>query len=320
MVIVNWNSREDVLAGLRSLRAQAGSDHDVVVVDNGSRDGSVEAIRAEHPEVRVVDAGENLGFAEGCNRGIDASRSGWVLLLNNDATVEPGCMARLLEAAGSASDDVGMIQPLLVFASAPGTVNSSGLVVLRSGHVHDRDFGEPLSVVKEAGEPFCPTAGAALYRRRMLEEVRLPCGYLDRRFFMYYEDVDLGWRCRLAGYRTLFLPGARVVHRFQGSSRRRGSSFVINQCRANRISMLVHNASLRFLLGSIGYTAIDLALLVRDGGIRLLLSLFRGLPASIGDRRRVSRSIRVGRRELERTWFKLPFKPIRSVSLADRQE
>ena len=138
VVVVNWNSRDDVLAALRSLRAQTDPDVQVVVVDNGSTDGSVEAIASAFPDVQIVVAGENLGFAEGCNRGISATRSDWVFLLNNDATAEPTCIARLREFAGDAPSDVGMLQTLMVFTTRPTHVNSSGVVMHDTGQVVDR--------------------------------------------------------------------------------------------------------------------------------------------------------------------------------------
>src|SRR5947209_4105325 len=118
-VLVNWNARQDILDALTSLEGQSEPIEEIVVVDNGSKDGSIEAIRAGHPEVHVLATGENLGFGEGCNRGISLIRSDWVFLLNNDAIANPDCIERLRDAAQYVSDDVGMIQPLLVFRQNP---------------------------------------------------------------------------------------------------------------------------------------------------------------------------------------------------------
>jgi len=319
VVIVNWNSRDDVLAGLRSLHEQTDPDVQVVVVDNGSKDGSAGAIRAAFPDVLVVETGENLGFAEGCNRGIEASRSDWVFLLNNDAEAEPTCVAELRRVAAAAPGDVGMLQPLLVFTTRPSHVNSSGVLLYRNGYGGDRHFMEPIEAAVAAGDPFCATAGAALYRRSMLERVRLPGGCLDREFFMYFEDVDLGWRCRLAGYRAVYVPSARVRHRFQGSSIRRGEAFVDTHCRINRIATLIHNASVWFILRSAIHTAYGVFAVWRDAGLGPLLGLGKRLPALIRDRRRIGRLARVGRRELERTWcVKLATLP--PLDLPDRHD
>jgi len=305
-VIVNWNSREDVLAALRSLGQQTDPEVDTVVVDNGSRDGSADAIAQEFPAVRVIETGANLGFAEGCNRGIDATRSDWVFLLNNDATAEERCIAELRRAAAAAPPDVGMLQALIVFTARPSHVNSSGVVVHETGQVVDRHFAQPVETALVAEAPFCPTGGAALYRRGMLEHARLPTGYLSRDFFMYYEDVDLGWRCRLAGYGVGYVPTARVHHRFGGSARRRGSTFTFTQCRVNRIATLIQNASLAFITKTLGVSARDLATVWKDEGIGPIVGLARRIPSMLRNRRHVLGLARTGRRELERVWFTEP--------------
>jgi hypothetical protein len=301
-VIVNWNSRLDVLEGIRSLRRQEDPDVEIIVVDNGSTDGSAQAIEAEFPDVRVIQTGSNLGFAEGCNRGIEASGSEWVFLLNNDAVAEPDCIAILRRRAACSPGDVGMIQPLIVFSANPTHVNSSGVIVSRTGQAFDRHIGQPVEAAEGAGDPFCSTAGAALYRRSMLEQVRLASGYLSRDYFMYFEDVDLGWRCRLAGYRAVYAHDARVRHRFQGSSRRRGATFAATQCRVNRVATLLHNASIRYLLRTSLHTLHEAWLVLREEGPGPLVSLARRIPGLIAGRIRVSRSRKRGRRELEQDW------------------
>ncbi len=319
VVIVNWNAREDVLAGLASLMGQIDPARDeIVVVDNGSSDGSAVAIRRDFPAVRVVEARENLGFAEGCNRGIEATRSEWVFLFNNDAVAEPGCLAELRRVAAGAPADVGMLQPLLVFTARPTHVNSSGVVVFSTGSAMDRHFGATVEEAESAGDPFCSTAGAALYRRSMLEGVRLARGHFDPGFFMYFEDVDLGWRCRLAGYRALYVPRSRVRHRFQGSAKRRGSGFVATQCRVNRVAMLVHNASLGFILRTLPATLHELYAVMRESGPRPLAALLARMPRLLRDRARIRRLSRIRRTDLEKTWLTSTPVPLPALEPFDR--
>src|SRR4051794_19685469 len=99
VVIVNWNSKDDLLECLESLRAQTDQDFEAIVVDNGSADGSCEAVRSGYPEARLVEAGANLGFAEGCNRGIEVARGAWIATLNNDAIADPRWIEILRAAA-----------------------------------------------------------------------------------------------------------------------------------------------------------------------------------------------------------------------------
>jgi GT2 family glycosyltransferase len=308
VVIVNWNSREDVLAAARSLAPMLHPGDSLVVVDNGSEDGSVEALTAE-PCVQLVATGENLGFAEGVNRGVAAADSDWVLVFNNDAVAQPGFLDHLRAAAADAPSDVGVFQPLLVFAQDPTRVNSTGVLAFSTARARDRDFAAEASEVADAGEPFCATGGAALFRRSMLNELRGRGGYLDRRYFMYFEDVDLGWRARLAGYRTIFLPEAVVTHKFQGSSKRKGSEFVQIQCITNRFVTLLKNGSKRLLVTSGPATIRDLWRLRRFGGTKALLALGRRLPEAIEGRLSLSHEQRGRRKEVEQRWFSGPEQP-----------
>jgi GT2 family glycosyltransferase len=307
VIIVNWNSRDEVLASIRSLTEQADSELGIVVVDNGSDDDSVSSIRSRYPEVRVLSTGENLGFAEGCNRGMAETESEWLFLLNNDAMVGPDCVARLRAAAREALPDVGMIQTRLVFRHRPDRMNSSGVLVFRNGAARDRHFAEPVDAALEPGEVFCASAGAALYRRTMLEQVRTPSGYFDRRFFMYLEDVDLGWRCRLAGWRAVYVPEAVVLHRYQASASRRGSHFATKLCRMNRIHTLLKNASIGLLARGLPRTLMDLLKLTVRGGPAVLWQLVRELPGSLRERRVVEQLARLDRRALEQRWMTTPF-------------
>lgn len=302
VVIVNWNSKDDVLAGVASLLAD-DPELPIVVVDNGSVDGSVEALREAFPTVDVLATGENLGFAEGCNRGIARTTATWVYLFNNDAVSMPGALTKLRDAAATAPRDVGMIQPCIVFTRHPDKVNSSGVVVFRNGSARDRHFGEGVEAAREPDEPFCTTAGAALYRREMLDEVRQESGYLDRSFFMYYEDVDLGWRCRLGGWRAMYVPDAIVRHKFRGSSGRRGASFVVVQCKVNRIAMMLKLASRSMLLRSLPKTAWDVAKISAAGGLRPLVSLAARVPSTLRERRAVHERAHVSAENLERRWI-----------------
>jgi len=302
IVIVNWNAREGLSECLRALDAQTDRDFETIVVDNGSTDGSAEMIASEHAGVRVVQTGANLGFAEGCNRGISASDSEWVFLLNNDAVADRGLIEALRARARSAGARDGMIQARILFTQKPDRTNSTGMLLLRNGKSRDRDFDKPRSQSETGDEIFCPTAGAAMYRRSMLEEVRLETGYLDRTYFMYAEDLDLGWRCRLAGWRAWYAPDAVVHHAFQGSSRRHGPNFVESQCMKNRFRTLLKNASPAFLFRTLPASVADAATLVRwvgpgiiPRGVRAGLEMLRLRPE-------VRKLAREDPRDVEETW------------------
>lgn len=302
IVIVNWNAKDELAASLESIEREATGSVETIVVDNGSSDGSLAMLAARFPAVRAIDAGANLGFAEGVNRGIAVATRPWIFTLNNDAVLAPGCLARLGEAIARASVRTGMIQLQLVFKDAPDRVNSTGLLLFRSGAAMDRDFDVPVERASRDPEVFCPTAGAALYRRTMLDALRLRAGWFDRTHFMYCEDLDLGWRARLAGWEARYEPEAVVLHRFQGSSRRRGEAWVVRMCRINRVRTLVKNASFAFIARSWLQTARDARAELRSAGIGALADLARAAWRAWPQRGEVRRLLARDRRDVERRW------------------
>jgi len=302
IVIVNWNARAELCRCLAALGGQADEDTEIVVVDNGSTDGSIEAAREALPDLRVVALEANVGFAAACNLGIDLAAGAWILTLNNDTVARPDFLDRLRAAARSAAPDVGMIQPRVVLWGLD-RLNSTGVLVHRDGSANDRDFDAPLRTRPRADEVLCVTAGAGLYRREMLEEMRLPGGYFDPAYFMYFEDVDLGWRCRLAGWKALYVPDAVVEHVFQGSSRRHGPHFVAIQCTCNRVRTLLKNGSWPMLIRSLPRTTSDLHWLLETAGGRALATWLRAVWDAFLQRREVSRRVRESRRAVERRWM-----------------
>ena len=302
VVILNWNGAAETLACLRTLLPEAPDE--LLVLDNGSEDDSVARIRAELPDVPLLENGANLGFAEGVNRGIDATRAPWVLLLNNDTEVRPGCLEFLRAAVRDAPADVGMMQPLLLFHHEPERINSSGVVLEATGLAFDRHFRAPLADLVPT-EPFAVTAGAGLYRRSMLEALKLPTGYFDRTHFMYFEDVDLGWRARLGGWKAQLVAEARVLHHFQGSSKRQVSHFVQRWCKLNRVRMLLKNASgprVRDFFFGKRFTREARWLFKRDG-LGGLWALLKAVVDGGRARRRVGRMAVLDRAELEARWL-----------------
>lgn len=302
IVIVNWNGAADLRRCLAALALEGREDVETIVVDNGSTDDSRAVARALCPQAVLVGLARNHGFAHACNRGLALARAPWILTLNNDTEVQPGCLARLLASADVAPADVGMIQPRLLLRGR-GRLNSTGVRVQRDGSAHDRDFGAPLDSPRPAGEVLCITAGAGLYRRTMVEEARVGGTFFDEGFHMYFEDVDAGWRCRLAGWRAVYVPEAGVDHAFQASSRRRGRHFVTIQCMQNRVRTLLKNASWRFLARSLPRTASDLLWLLQHAGGNALARWLAGAGRALRQRPQVSRLARTSRRALERRWI-----------------
>ena len=217
-VIVSFNTREHLLRCVASLQAHVSLPIEVVVVDNGSDDGSAAAVRAAHPAARVVENGANLGFAAACNRGLREARAPYGLLLNSDAEVCSGtveALARVLDER----PEVGIVSPRTVGPDG-GPQLSFGpdltplaewrqrrlVIGLRQGQA--AAVREVTALSAREQEPAWVSAACLLARKAALDAV----GGLDERFFLYEEDVDLCLRVRRAGWRILYMPAAVVMH------------------------------------------------------------------------------------------------------------
>lgn len=302
VVIVSWNGREDLRHCLGALRHQSDTAFDIIVVDNGSSDDTLAMLQRDFPEVRVIAVGRNTGFAAGCNRGIEAADADWVATLNPDTRAEADWIAEMKRHAAEAEDDVGMLASHLLFLDQPGIINSRGLSLTRSAQGVDRDYDQPDGGSYRVDSVFCPTAGAAFYRRDMLDGVRGPHGYFDETFFMYGEDLDLGWRCRLAGWAAQYVPTAVVHHRFQASARQRGANFAAQQVRRNRLRWLLKNGSWGLIVRNAGHLLYDGFAGLRLGGVSAIPAFFTALRDGLAQRGHVSRLATVKRRALERDW------------------
>ncbi len=236
VVVVNWNGERYLRDCLGSLMAQTYDHAEVILVDNGSTDGSVELVRRAFPTVRVLRNEANLGFARANNQAIEASEGEFIATLNNDACAEPEWLASLVEAMGN-DRSIGSCASKMVFAHRPQVINSTGIMLDRAGIAWGRYGGRADDVESNrACEVFGACAGAALYRRTMLEDV----GLFDEDYFAYLEDVDLAWRARLRGWRSLYVPGARVYHVHSGTASE-GSPFKSYHLGRNKIWTIVKN-------------------------------------------------------------------------------
>lgn len=211
VIVLNYNGKGFLNSCLSSLASQTYSDFEVIVVDNGSRDGSPEYVKENYPWVRLAKNEENLGFAGGTNVGIRAAKGEFIITLNNDSRADSRFIEELIKPM--ADPEVGVCAAKMLFPD--GRINSAGICISRSGAAWDRGMFEPDRGQYEfVEEVFGACAGAALYRREMLDEI----GLFDEDFFLYLEDVDLAFRARLAGWKCLYVPGARVIHHHGGTA------------------------------------------------------------------------------------------------------
>jgi GT2 family glycosyltransferase len=213
VIVLNWNGKHFLEECLGSLQGQSLRNFEVILVDNGSTDGSVEFVTEHFPEVIVVPLSKNLGFCGGNNEGIEKSSGEWIMLLNNDTEVVPEFLNAMHQAVRT-HPDAGMFACKMLFADSKATIDNCGFTVSRAGTAQeigrfeiDRgQYGPDL-------EPFGPSGGAGVYSRAMLDRI----GLLDEDFFLIYEDFDLAMRARLQGFRCRFVPEAVVFHKYRSS-------------------------------------------------------------------------------------------------------
>lgn len=215
VLIVNWNGLAHLADCLDSLAAQTFRDFEVILVDNGSKDGSVEFVRGRYPWVYLIPLPENTGFATGNNLGFQQARGDCIVALNNDTRVAPDWLEVLLRVA-DARPGVGMVASRVCSFFDPDLIDSIGMDVCADGMARGRFRNRRWSQLRlpEVDEILIPSACAALYKREMLAET----GFFDDDFFAYAEDVDLGLRGRLAGWEAVAATGAVVYHKYSQTS------------------------------------------------------------------------------------------------------
>lgn len=235
VIIPNYNGKHFLINCLKSA-AESSVSASVLVVDNGSTDGSMEWLAENYPQVRVIAFEKNRGFCEAVNAGIKAADTPYVFLLNNDTTIEPDCIERL-EAAMERSKRIFSVGAKMLSMSQPELVDSAGDLYSAFGWAYAIGKGKPQSRYQKSRKVFSNCAGAALYRREYLEKT----GLFDTAHFAYLEDVDLGYRARIAGYVNIVEPAAVVYHAGSGFSGSRYNEFKIAHSSRNNVYLIYKN-------------------------------------------------------------------------------
>jgi len=328
--IVTHNSERFLDRCLAALDMQTHRPEHVLVWDNASLDLSAAQARARGADVTIAPA--NVGFAPAVNALIRRTTTPYVLLLNPDAYLRPRYIERL-EQAADADPQIGSVTGKLVRPTKPGEIallDSTGHVLCRNRVPVNRGENEPdRGQHDRAGEVFGVCAAAALYRRTMLDDVRLDGDYFDSAFFAYLEDVDLDWRARLRGWKAYYEPAAIAEHeRGHQGTRRRQSALEIRHSLKNRYLMMLRNDRAADLLPDLGVLFVTEILRLFDYGISHPSGLsgyvdtLRLLPHAISTRREIQRRRLVEPRAVRRWFEPYPFavklrRRIKGVSVAD---
>ena len=295
IVIPNWNGRHMLEVCLPSLFSQNFDDFSVIVVDNGSTDGSTDYVLTNYPAVKVIELSENCGFSVAVNKGIEAGRRGWVLLLNNDIEMAPNCLAHLAMHADT-EPQIRMWALKMLSYSNRTVLDGAGDGVLRGGVGYRFGTLEPDSQhYNLKREVFGACAGAALYHRTLFEEL----GLFDEEFFAYLEDVDFNLRAVRAGHRCCYVPGAVVYHIGSATTGSKINKMTVRLTTRNNIFVICKNYSLvmliRFLPALLVYQFFWFLFVVKKGQF---IAYINGIVQSVPS---IARMIRKRPRQHEKT-------------------
>jgi hypothetical protein len=268
VIIVNWNGRRFLSDCLCSISSQTYDNYRIIFIDNGSLDDSVAFVRNGFPNIEIIGLEKNTGFAVANNIGIRKAFEDkdvkYIVLLNNDAKIDGNFLHELVGAYYEYSNiqgkKVGSVAPKILKFHEDGKIDSAGILVYKDGSAINRGLDEnDGEKYNNSEEVFGPSGCACLYLREALEDVAYKesqisnttsdddTKYFDEDFFMYHEELDLGWRMRLRGWKSFYIPKAKVwhIHSATGISYSPFKSFYINR---NQYYNLIKNFPPWFLL------------------------------------------------------------------------
>ena len=253
VVIPNYNGKHFMEPCLSSLSEQTYKDFHILVVDNASSDGSIEYMEENYPDIELIKLQKNYGFSKAVNIGIQHSRTPYVILLNNDTTVDTRYVEEMVKAIEK-SPKIFSVSSKMIQMYHPELIDSAGDLYTLLGWGVCRGCGRPVSNYTKYDEIFTACAGAAIYRRSVFDEI----GYFDENHFAYLEDIDIGYRARIYGYYNMYCPTALVYHVGSGTSGSKYNSFKVKLAARNNLYLNYKNMPalqlvLNFIPLAIGY-------------------------------------------------------------------
>lgn len=243
VIIPNYNGKHFMKPCLKSLENQTFRDFKILVVDNHSTDGSIEYMNSHYPEIELIALEENYGFSSAVNVGIKHADTPYVILLNNDTTVDSHYIEEMVNAIEQSSD-IFSVSSKMIQMYHPELIDSAGDLYMLTGWGACRGAGRPVSNYQKTDEIFSACAGAAIYRKSAFRRI----GYFDESHFAYLEDIDVGYRAKIFGYKNMYCPTALVYHVGSGTSGSKYNTFKVKLSARNSIWLNYKNMPLLQLI------------------------------------------------------------------------
>lgn len=236
IIIPNYNGKKFMKDCMEALEKQADQNFHVILVDNGSTDGSLEFVKEHYPELELIALGSNYGFSRAVNEGIRAAKTPYVILLNNDTKVRPGYVKALVRMMDD-HPEAFSVSAKMIQMHDPELIDDAGDQYTVLGWAFQRGVAHSVKRYRKTARIFSACAGAAIYRRQVFDEI----GYFDEKHFAYLEDLDVGYRARIFGWQNLYCPDAQVEHVGSGTSGSKYNAFKVKLAARNNVYLNYKN-------------------------------------------------------------------------------
>lgn len=236
VIIPNYNGKIHLNQCLEEVYRNTTIEMDVIVVDNGSNDDSIRQARALYPQVKYVELDQNYGFSKAVNVGIELTETPYVFLLNNDAFIKKGCIERLLKTIKK-NKQIFSVEAKILQYQEPDKIDSAGTYYQALGWAFARGNGSEAEKYNQRAFTFASCGAAALYRKDILDII----GRFDEKYFAYLEDIDVGYRAKIAGYRNVYEPEAQVLHVGSATTGSKYNDFKVQYSARNNMYLIYKN-------------------------------------------------------------------------------
>ena len=248
IVIITYNSIIFIKHCLDSVFAQDYQHFEIIIVDNGSKDGTVSFIKANYPQAILIENEKNLGACKARNQGIEVAQGKWVLTLDCDIILEKDFLNKIISFVKEKEETIGIFQPKILKIDKK-TIYSCGIYLTKLRRFYDIGKDEPDNgKFDKQRYIFGACSAATIYKRKMLEDIREDTGYFDERLFFLVEDVDLAWRAQKRGWKAIFYPEAICYHYGASSMLNkplrqyfcwRNRKILLTKCQLNKFSLAI---------------------------------------------------------------------------------